>query len=324
MLTISTLNGAQTRNTPFTASTLPQLIAAPFSPFKVDGSLHLDLVERYAEKLYRDGVSGVFVCGTSGEGMSLTQSERKTLAETWKTAVNGRMRFIVHVGHASLEEAKDLARHAQHIGADAIAAVGPTFFAPAQPSALVETCRQIAAVAPETPFYYYHMPSMSRVSFPAHTFFAEMAAAIPTFSGLKFTHEDLADYRKCLQLAGTRYEVFFGRDEMLLDSLKCGAKSAVGSTYNFAAPLYLKIASSYLAGNHAEAQKLQKLCTDAINIIVRLDGLVGIKATMKLAGIDCGSMRLPMREITQKECAKLEESLRDLGYFNVIAAAALG
>jgi len=299
----------------------PQIIAAPFTPFKADGSIHLDVLANYAESLRTSGVSGVFIGGTTGEGLSLTTQERMGLAERWSAVAPASLRVIVHVGHTSILEAKRLASHAESVGATGIASIGSIFFEPSSPESWIATCREIAASAPATPFFYYHMPSMSRIRWAASTLIPGMAHSIPTFSGVKFTHEDLEDYSKCLRLAGGRLHIFFGRDELFLEGLKLGAVGAVGSTYNFAAPLYLKIARLHAEGNAAEAATWQDLCTRAIQIMVSFGGLPGIRSTMKLCGIDCGPMRLPMLALSKHQELELEAQLRELGFFERLESA---
>ncbi|MDR1284116.1 MAG: dihydrodipicolinate synthase family protein [Opitutaceae bacterium] len=311
------------------------LIAAPFTPLAPDGSLNLSVIGAYATRLRRDGVVGVFVCGTTGEGLSLTNAERKQVAEAWRAALaddaqtgtqdGKKLTLIVHVGHTSIDDARDLAAHAERIGADGIAAIGPVYFAPSSDAALVETNRRIAAAAPATPFYYYHMPSMSRAAAPVGRWIAQMASAVPTFRGVKFTYEDFDDYAAALawarartQETGREHEVFFGRDEKLLSALKLGATGAVGSTYNFAAPLYLAVARAHAAGDQPEAERLQAFCTQAIDIIVRHGGLPAIKTTLALAGIDCGPMRVPLEMPGKAAVAALGKELGEIGYLEAI------
>jgi N-acetylneuraminate lyase len=295
-----------------------RLIAAPFTPFGNDGSLALDKIENYCELLHNNFVAGVFICGTTGEGMSLTIEERKSVAEAWHEAAVGKLDLIVHVGHTSLEESCRLARHAEEIGAKGIATIGPVFYPPASPDAWVEYCRRIASMAPNTDFYYYHMPSMSKIGLNASDLLPSMQESIPNFKGIKFTHEDLADYKKCLSLSESGCEIFFGRDELLLEGLKLGASSAVGSTYNFAAPIYLNLARLYQAGKIADATACQNICIRAIESMIRHGGLAGIRATLELCGLDCGPMRLPLVAISRKQLQSLNKELQAMGYFDLI------
>lgn len=298
-----------------------KLIAAPFTPLRPDGSIHLDLIPTYANTLAKNGVSGVFINGTTGEGLSHSREDRIALAEAWRAASRSKLHLIVHVGHSSIEESKMLARHAESIQADGIASIGAVFFEPSSPAAWVSACQEMAAAAPQIAFYYYHMPSMSRVRFKASDVLPALAQSIPNFRGIKFTHEDLEDYQRCLELANGRYEVFFGRDELLLTGLKLGATSAVGSTYNFAAPLYLRLAEWQHLGRTDEAASLQNLCSEAINLMIRNGGLPSIRATMGLFGVDCGPMRLPLQAPAPERIQKLAAELESLGYFHQLQLA---
>ena len=106
------------------------LIAAPLTPMNIDGSLRLDVIEKQAEFLARNGVKGAFVCGSTGESMSLTVQERLLVAERWVKAAEGDFKVIVHVGHTSLGDIKTMASHALKAGAYAVSAMAPCFFRP--------------------------------------------------------------------------------------------------------------------------------------------------------------------------------------------------
>ncbi|HXO77976.1 MAG TPA: dihydrodipicolinate synthase family protein, partial [Puia sp.] len=95
------------------------LIAAAFTPFYEDGSVNKDMIPLLVDKLVGDGVAGIFVCGSNGEGPNMTIAERKLVAAEFVKAAAGRLKIIVHVGHSSIAEARDLAAHAAEIKADA-------------------------------------------------------------------------------------------------------------------------------------------------------------------------------------------------------------
>jgi N-acetylneuraminate lyase len=293
-------------------------IAAPFAPFHPDGSLNLERIGQLSQRQVEDGVAGVFINGTTGEGLSLTREERCLIAEHWKETTADKMQLIVHVGHNCLNDARELAAHAESIGADAIAAIGPSYYPAQSALALARQCTQIAEAAPHTPFYYYHMPSIARVSAKASEALPLLVKEVPTFAGIKFTHEDLDDYRLCLEEKTENLEIFFGRDELLLDALTRGATGAVGSTYNFATPLYRRIVAAYTAGEIEEARRLQVLATNAIRCMVEAGGMTAIKAVMAFVGLDCGAPRLPMEEPTASQKATLKAQLDALGYFEMI------
>ena len=295
--------------------TLSGLIAAPHTPFRSDGSLALDLIPRQAQLLARNGVSGAFICGTTGEGSSLTNAERRQVVEAWVAAKPSSLAVIVHVGHLSLGEACEFARHAQATGADAIATIAPSFFKPAATTELVAWCAKVAAAAPKLPFYYYHMPAMTGVTIPAADFLQSVNGQIPTLAGVKFTHENLMDFGRSGEIGGGKYTMLFGRDEILLSGLALGARGAVGSTYNFAAPLYLRIIEAFNRGDLESARRDQSRAMQFINVLDRHGGLAAGKAVMKLIGLDCGPVRLPLRAVSADHERSLHAELEQIGFF---------
>lgn len=297
-------------------SILTGLVAAPFTPFRSNGSLDVAVIARQANLLARNGVSGAFICGTTGEGQSLTMDERKQVVAAWRAAAPASLKVVVHVGHLSLGVSCDLAKHAQDAGADAIATIAPSFFKPAGVAELVAWCEQVAAAAPKLPFYYYHMPAMTGVTIPVTEFLTHTGSRIPTLAGIKFTHEDLFDYGRASQVANGKFDMLFGRDEILLAGLAIGAVGAVGSTYNFAAPLFTGLIKAFNAGDLATARKEQGRARDFISILHRHGGLSAGKSVMKLIGVDCGPVRLPLRQLTPAQEETLRRELEQVGFFD--------
>ncbi len=126
---------------------------------------------------------GAFVCGTTGEGVSLSLAERMQVAERWRAAAGPQLRVIVHVGYSCLGDAQALAAHAQSIGAHAIATVGPSYFKPSSLADLVDWCVELAASAPDLPFYYYHIPVFTGLRFSMRTFLELAAPRYPDAGG---------------------------------------------------------------------------------------------------------------------------------------------
>ncbi|WP_438481328.1 dihydrodipicolinate synthase family protein [Oleiharenicola lentus] len=297
---------------------LDGLIAAPFTPFDAKGAVNYTMVAKVAAHLRATGVHGAFVCGTTGEGSSLTSDERRKLAETWRRATKGKLKLIVHVGHNSLRESQELAKHAQSIGADAVATLAPSFFKPEGLAGIIDWCAAVAKSAPKTPFYYYHMPGMTGVNGTMADFLPLAAARIPNFAGIKFTHENLMDYTLTLAAAKDRYDILFGRDEILLSALVVGAPGAVGSTYNYMAPIFNRVVAAYVAGDLNAARAHQLKVTQVIASMVKHGGLPAGKAIMSLIGLDCGSVRAPLVQPSADSIAKMRAELEQLGFFTAV------
>lgn len=295
---------------------LTGLIAAPQTAMHQDGSINLDVVEKQAQCLIDNGIKAVFICGSTGEGISLSTNERLQVAERWKAVAGDTLMILVHVGHHCLIEAKVLAEHAEKkIGARAIATMAPSYFKPRSVDDLVSFCAEVASAAPQTPFYYYHQPGNSGVCFRMVDFLETAAGRIPNLMGLKYTHEDLMDFGQCLDFEGGRFNMLFGQDEKLLAALAVGARGAIGSTYNFAAPLYHRIIEAYENSDMATAQKEQSRARELVAVLMKYGGLAAIKAAMKVIGIDCGPCRLPQRSLSDKEYEDFYAQLEQIGFF---------
>jgi len=295
------------------------LVAAPFTPFHADGSLNLDVIPAYARFLRDNGVSAAFVCGTTGEGLSLTLEERLRIAERWVACADDRLRVIVHVGHTCLADARTLTAHAANTGASAVSALTPCFFKPRNNTEVVQWVEAVASAAPTLPFYYYNIPSMTGIDYPVVDFLAQAQARIPSLAGVKYTHENLPDFKACVAFAQGRYDILFGRDELLLEGTDAGALGAVGSTYNYAAPLYLRLLAARAAGHATEARALQNTAIKMIAICngIGVTHLAASKALMAMLGVDCGPVRLPLAQPDATQLATLRTRLNTIGFFDL-------
>jgi N-acetylneuraminate lyase len=294
-----------------------ELIAAPFTPMNNKGDLQLDIIPAYAKHLIEAGISGSFVCGTTGEGVSLTVDERKRILETWSKAAGTDLSIICHVGGNNLRECQQLAAHAEREGAAATASFAPAFFKPANVNELVSFLEIIAAAAPGIPFYYYHMPAMTGVNIPASELMKEAGSRIPNFEGIKYTNHDLYEMQKCLHLQETKYKVCSGHDEVFLCSLAVGAQSFIGSTYNYIARVYYRIWDAFRKGDMEEAIHWQHFSVQLVTLLIKYGGGVRAgKAIMKMIGLDCGPCRLPISPFTDEEFINMKSELDEMGFFS--------
>jgi len=292
------------------------LIPACHTPFHRDGRLNLAIVERQAALFRESGLKSVFVGGTTGEFASLTLEERQALCERWLEVAGDSLRIAVHAGDNCQASAIALAAHARRAGVAAVAAMAPSYFKPASVHDLIEFLLPIAAEADPLPFYYYHIPSMTGVRLPVTEFLHEARFRIPNLRGVKFSHDDLVDLQGCVALDGGAFDVLFGFDESLLAGLCLGARGAVGSTYNFAGPHYLRLMRAFEAGDLAAARKAQLQATEMVKILASFGFMAASKAVMALIGVDCGPVRPPLRNLWAAELAALAEQLAS---FDVLA-----
>jgi N-acetylneuraminate lyase len=298
---------------------LTGLVAATHTPFKEDGSLNLPIVEKQAAHLVASGVTVVFIGGTTGESHSLTVDERLALADRWAAVSRGTpMKLIVHVGANCLADARTLAAQAQKLNAHAISALAPSYFKPRSIESLIACCQEMVSAAGETPFYYYDIPGMTGVSLSMPDFLGTAAGRIPTLAGVKFSNPDLMAYQKCLHAEDGRFDIPWGTDEYLLAALAVGAAGGVGSSYNFAAPVYTRMITAFAKNDLAAAREEQYRAVQLIDLLAGYGYMSAAKATMGFLGIDVGPARLPHSRLTAEQTTGLRSSLERLGFFDWI------
>lgn len=300
------------------------LIAAVFTPFHEDGSINFDLIPSLVDKLVLDGLRGIFVCGSNGEGPNMTTQERMEVTEVFIKAVKGRLLVIVHVGHSSIAEAKILAAHAAKSGADAFSSVAAFYFKPTSVINLVNCMAEIAAAAPDIPFYYYHIPHLTGVSMDMIDFLQYAGPLISNLAGIKYSATSIQEYQSCLNFENGKFDILYGLDELMLPALAVGAKGAIGSTYTFAAPQYLKTISLFNNGDIVSAQKNHMFMVNAIRVLLKYPPIPGQKAIMKMLGWDFGPSRLPLATLSNDSYDKFKRELDALSFFDKINGRANG
>lgn len=289
------------------------MIVAPFTGFTPDGEVDLSKVE-IQKKFYKDnGISGAFICGTTGEGSSLTMAERKLLFEEWAKFKDDSFSLIAFLGGTSVKECQELARFAAEYGLDAVAVTAPYYQKPANTADLCEFCRQVASAVPEMPFYYYHIPCLNGVNFPMIDLLKQMDETIPNLAGIKYTYENMMDYQLCLNYKDRKYDIMWGRDEMLLPALSIGAEAYVGSTYGYNAPVYNEIIRLFNEGKISEAADVQLVANRFIELLGKYGNGCG-KAFMKAAGLDLGPCRYPLHTFSEEKYSAFIKELSDLPF----------
>ena len=294
------------------------LINAPFTPFDKNGDVNLKPIPEYAALLQRNGLKGVFINGSSGEGYMLTEEERMQLAEACIAAAPKDFKVIVHVGSCCVRSSKKLAEHAQKIGAWGIGAMAPPFPKINRIEELVKYCEEIASGAPDLPFYYYHIPAFNNAYLPMVKFLEAVDGRIPNFAGIKYTYESIYEYNQCRLYGNGKFDMLHGQDETILPSLAMGgAQGGIGGTTNYNGKVLTEIIEAWNNGNLEKARELQNFAQEVINIICHYRGnIVGGKRIMKLIGLDLGANRTPFQNMTNEEESAMKSELEAINFFD--------
>jgi len=294
------------------------LVAAVVTPMDESGELNLEVVPRIVDHLERNKITGIYIAGSTGEGMSLTDEERRAVAEAYVGAAKGRLKTFVQVGHNSLKASAELAGHAESIGADAVSATPTGYFKVTGEAELVEGLLPIVEAAPQTPFYYYHIPFLSGVNLDPMKLTDLAMDRLSTFCGIKYSDGGSLYNLPLLEKVGPGLEFLAGSDEAYLMSVAQGFKGAVGSTYNYAAPIYDRVRVAVEGGDLAEARLWQLRALEMIAAMFGTCGRASLKTMMEMVGIDCGPVRRPIDPATPEQVAMLRKRLDEMGWFEWI------
>ena len=294
------------------------LINAPFTPFYENGEVNFEPIEAYANMLVKNGLKGVFINGSFGEGYMLTYDERIALAEKWVSVAPEGFKVIVHVGSTVVKDSNKLARHAQEIGAFGIGAMASPFPKVGRIEELVKYCEEIASGAPQLPFYFYHIPALSGVFLPMLPLLEAVDGRIPNFAGIKYTYESIYEYNQCMLYKGGKFDMLHGQDETILPVLAMGgAQGGIGGTTNYNGRELVGILDAWEKGDLVTAREKQNFSQDVINVIVNYRGnIVGGKRIMKLIGLDLGKNRTPFRNMSDDEEASMKKELEAINFFS--------
>ena len=258
--------------------------------YDANGDVNLAAVKKLA-RMYADvGVSGLYVCGSTGDGMLQTAEERKRITEAVLEEVGGDLTIIVHVGAPSTREAVELAKHAAAAGCHATSAVPSIYYHLSEAS--IQAHWTAITEAADVPFFIYNIPTLTGYSITSHMLDAMLKNE--RVAGIKNSSEIAHDILRLKQAGGRDFVVFNGPDEQYLAGRAMGADAGIGGTYGAMPELYLKLESCIQAGNLAEAQKWQNIITPLIYRLCGFPSMTGaVKAIIRKRGIDVGQPRLP-------------------------------
>lgn len=298
------------------------LVAAPFTPMRENGSVAYDLIPKYYHLLKQNNVQGAFICGSTGEGVSLTAKEKWLVTEAWAdcTRQDPDFKIMLLLGGTSIGECQELAIKANKLSIHSISFTAPFYFKPSNAQTLAKICMEVASVVPEMPFYYYHIPVLNGVDIPMYDLLKEIDGHLPNFCGIKYTHEDFMDFQSCLSFKNGKYDMLWGRDENMLSALAVGAEGAVGSTFNYAAPLYYELIQAFNDNQFDKARQLQLQSIEMIRLLGKYGGIATGKSYMKLLGFDCGKFRLPVNNMSIKEFELFVKDAESIGFFQFCSA----
>lgn len=292
------------------------LCAAPLTPFDRNGHVDTSRIGDYVKLLQQQSVSGAFVNGTTGEGLSLTVAERKKLAEAWVEASKGRLDLlIVHITAASVVDTRELAAHAEGLNVDAISILPPFYYRCPSDEHLIRYIEEVSKAAPNTPIIYYHIPSFTHVDVRMSDFLPKAKRRVPALCGAKYSCTDMSDLAGFLRAdkAGST-KIFFGYEELLLAAFAMGVTAAIGGTFTFQGHIAKRVIDLYEKGDFVEARMQQGKVKHGLDALCKHGHFVASlkAAASKVTGLNFGEPRAPIFPLSDDEAQHLVEEIRGL------------
>ncbi len=265
------------------------IITAVLTPRAEDGNVDVERIAPLVDFLFSKQVDGLFVCGSTGQGVSLSLQERKTVAEAMTSATSGRGTIMIHVGAIATREVLDLARHAGQIGAQAVSCL-PPFYYPVGPDEIRDHYRRVADAA-GVPVFIYNLPGVTNV--PISPELAAELAADGSVCGIKIPNAYMLLLHQMAQIQDGRFSVFTGETHLLAGLSNGITVGTIGSMSNWIPELFVGLLRNFQAGNLARAAELQRLACKIFSTYVTHEH-PSTRVLAETRGLTVGQPWLPM------------------------------
>ncbi len=272
-------------------------------------TINTDAVQKLVDLHLSQGAEGFYIIGGTGESIVLNREQREVMAEASVKAVGGRKPIINHIAAVNMVETLELAKHAERIGCDAIAAIPPVFFKYSEDD-LFNYYKKIADSVSIPVMIYYHPAAQSSMT-------ANLIARIfeiDNITGVKWSSNNFFELMKLKDMTHGEMNIINGPDELLVSGLAAGADAGIGSTYNIMLPEFVGIYNDFKCGNMTAALEKQIKVNRVIDLMIKNMLIPAVKYGVGLMGIDVGNASFPMKQNEKGGEPEFEKALYELGW----------
>lgn len=297
------------------------VIPAFYACYDENGNVSPERVRALARHLIDKGVKGVYVCGSSGECIYQSVDERKLVLENVMAEAKGKLTVIAHIACNNTADSVELAKHAESLGVDAIAAIPPIYFHLPE-YAIADYWNAMSAAAPNTDFVIYNIPQLAGVALTM-SLFAKMREN-PRVVAVKNSSMPVQDIQMFKAAGGDDFVVFNGPDEQFVSGRVIGADGGIGGTYAVMPELFLKMDELLNAGRIEDARRVQYAADEIIYTMCSCKG--NLYAVMKeilrrRENLDIGTVRSPLPDIIPEDMPQIEKAVKMIDDAVAMAAA---
>lgn len=280
------------------------IIPAFYACYEDNGEVSGKRTQVLAQYLIDKGIQGLYVCGSSGECIYQSVEERKLILENVMKVAKGKVTVIAHVACNNTRDSIELAKHAEKLGVDAIAAIPPIYFhLPEQ--AIEKYWNTISDAAPNTDFIIYNIPQLAGVALTENLF--KRMLRNNRVVGVKNSSMAVQDIQIFKSIGGADCIVFNGPDEQFVGGRNMGAEAGIGGTYGAMPELFLAMEYAIKEGRNNDATKIQFTVNKIISEICSCHGnlYAVIKEILRMRGMELGSVRDPLPAVISEDIPKI-------------------
>lgn len=284
------------------------IIPAFYACYDENGEISPERVRALTEYHIKKGVKGIYVNGSSGECIYQSVEDRKVVLENVMAVAKGRLTVIAHVACNNTKDSVELAKHAESLGVDAIAAIPPIYFHLPE-YAIADYWNAMSEAAPNTDFIIYNIPQLAGVALTMNLF-AKMREN-PRVIGVKNSSMPVQDIQMFKAAAGEDYIIFNGPDEQFISGRVIGAEAGIGGTYGVMPELFLKMDELVKENKLDEAREIQYAANEVIYKMCSCHGnmYAVIKEILRInENLDLGSVRAPLAELIEEDMPIVREA----------------
>ncbi|WP_099299987.1 dihydrodipicolinate synthase family protein [Pediococcus pentosaceus] len=280
------------------------IIPAFYACYDDEGNISPERVQKLAKYYLEKGVKGLYVGGSSGECIYQTVAERKLVLENVMEAVGGKMTIIAHVAAPSTRDSIELAKHAESIGVDALAAIPPIYFG--LPEHAIEAYWTSTMEVTNLDFIIYNIPQTTGYALSENLFKRMMAKE--QVIGVKNSSMPVMDINMWKLRAGKDNIVFNGPDEQFVGGRVMGADAGIGGTYGVYPELLMEADRCVREGELEKALQIQLKINDLISELTSFKGNLYdvMKLILAKRGVSVGRARNPLPHVEDDEMDHVE------------------
>ncbi len=281
---------------------------ALITPFTEDG-VNYEELRKLLEWHIKNHTDAILVCGTTGEGSTMTLEEKKEVIKFSVEVVNKRVPVIAGTGTNNTKASIELSQYAEKVGSDMVLIITPYYNKTSQKGLYAHFSAINDAI--NIPIMLYNVPS--RTGMNITPLMLDKLADLNNVVAIKEASGDLSQVAKMAELCGDRIAIYSGNDDQIVPILSLGGAGVVSVLANILPEETHNICEKYFLGEVIESRNLQLKYLSLANSLFIETNPIPVKTAMNLMNFNCGPLRLPLCEMEDSNLIILEENLKANG-----------